>query len=306
MADDNVGAAGAPGPTAPRDPSCDPPDASGEIVDLLKKIAKERQRTLFAFVSQQIDDDLCEEVYSWRKELKEVCGKGDLDVLIHSPGGNLSSCYVVARLFARCTDAWEALVPELAASGATLIGLGSSNIVMSELAQLGPLDPQVISRRREKFFDLERQSPLEAFQAVRYLRQFSVEALDGAMSFLRNRRVAPHLALETATKLASHLAQPVLSQIDPYDLGAFALDSRVAIDYCKRISNPTDKTRKTQRAVDPRVLVETYPTHEFVIDLEEARALGFTVSLPSPEVDGLFDQVRPHLHDLQRLIGLIA
>lgn len=305
MADENVGGGGAQQP-APRVPSCEPPHARDEVVDILKKIAKERQRRLFAFVTEEIDDKVCEEVYTWRKELKEVGRGGELDILLHSPGGNLSSCYVVARMFTRCTNAWEGLVPQLAASGATLIALGSSNIVMAETAQLGPLDPQVISRRLKKFFDLERQSPLEAFQAVRYLRQFSVEALDGAMSFLRHQRVTPHLALETATKLASHLAQPVLSQIDPYDLGAFALDSRVALDYCKRISDPTDKAKKTQRAVNPEILVETYPTHEFVIDVEEAKTLGFTVSLPNPEVDALFDQLRPHLRDLERLIGLIA
>jgi hypothetical protein len=289
-----------------RKPICEPEEKRAGVTDLFQKIKKERNRSLFVFAAEDIDDNDAEQVYGWRKELREAGKEGQLDVLIHSPGGNLSSCYVIARLFSRCVNSWEALVPKMAASGATLISLGSSNIVMSEMAQLGPLDPQVISRRREKFFDLERQSPLEAFAAVRYLRTFSLEALDGAMSFLRKRRITPHLALETATKLATQLAQPVLNQIEPYDLGAFALDSRVAVDYCKRISDPTDKAKKTQRDVQPEILVETYPTHEFIIDCEEAKALNFSVSEPTPEVDELFDQLRPRLDELTRYIGLIS
>src|SRR5437867_2635455 len=108
------------------------------------------------------------------RELK----RGNFDVLVHSPGGQLTSCYIIARFFARCTDDWTALVPDEAKSGATLICFGSSEVIMAEIGSLGPLDPQVISKRRGKFFVTERQSPLEAFRAVQYLRQFALASLD--------------------------------------------------------------------------------------------------------------------------------
>jgi hypothetical protein len=177
---------------------------------------------------------------------------------------------------------------------------------MSEMGQLSPLDPQVISKRREKFFETERQSPLEAFQAVRYLREFSLASLDAAMMFLRQHHVAAHPALETASKIALRFVEPILAKIEPYDLGAFALDSSLAVDYCKRIGDPSNKSKRTQRLVNYRALVETYPAHEFFIDVDEARELNFVVSEATAEVDKLFDELRFHLEKIHRYIGLLA
>ncbi len=283
----------------------DPPGDYPEFIDILKRIRKERGRALFILASDGIDYTISNEVNCWRKQIKETASREKFDVLINSPGGDLSQCYVVARLLARCTDNWEALVPDVAASGATLICLGSANIIMSENAQLSPLDPQVISKRREKFFISERQSPLEAFEATRHLRVFSLTSLDLVMRFLLDQRINPRLALETASKFSLSLVEPILNKIEPYDLGAFALDSKVAIEYCKRISNPSNKNKNTQRLVNPKSLVEDYPAHEFVIDLEEAKALNFAVSEPAPVIDELFTDLKPHLASIKTCIGLI-
>lgn len=288
-----------------KQPSCNPPGAYADVTDTLRKIKKERDRSIFVLIVGFIEDEIWEEVYGWRRELREVGEK--LDILIDSPGGALTSCYSIARMFSRCTDAWEALVPTTAASGATLICLGSSAIVMSEMARLGPLDPQVISKRREKFSQGERQSPLEAFEAVRYLRRFAMESLDFSMRFLLEERgVSPHLALSTSSQFALRLVEPVIGKVEPYDLGSLALDSRVAIEYCKRIGNPAPAQKKTQRGVDPRKLVESYPGHEFFIDVEEAKALNFAVSEPTPQVDELFDVLRPQLGNVTHYAGLVA
>ena len=89
-------------------------------------------------------------------------------------------------------------------------------------------------------------------------------------------------------------------------MGALALDSRVAIEYCKRVGNPANSDKKTQRLVDPRALVETYPTHDFFIDIEEAEALNFLITEPTPQLDELFDEVRPQLDQVTRYVGLVS
>ncbi len=291
-------------PKAARAPSCIPAERLEPLSAILQKIQVARRRKLFVLIQDGVDAETYEEVYSWRAELKAAGAGAGLDVLIHSPGGELSACYQVARLLSGRASAWEALVPCEATSGATLICLGSANIVMSEVAQLGPIDPQVISKRHEKLFATERQSPLEAFQAVRYLRELALASLDSNMTFLLERGVAAKPALETACNLAVHVVQPILAKIEPYDLGAFALDSNLAVDYCKRVCSPAD-ARTTQRKVNPRVLVERYPAHEFVIDIEEARVLGFNVSQPTPELDSLFDELRPLLNEVQQFVGCL-
>ena len=119
-----------------RMPTCRPlGEHLDKVTDLLRAIAAERGRPLFALVSRFIDEDILDEVYTWKRELRET-GRSVIDVLIDSPGGSLTSCYMIARLMARWTNSWEALIPTYAASGATLICLGSSRIVMAERAQL--------------------------------------------------------------------------------------------------------------------------------------------------------------------------
>lgn len=288
-----------------RKPACKPMDQYETLIGILGAIQRIRRRRLFALVADPITDEIHDEIYKWKQELRSLGDEQQLDVLIHSGGGALTACYMVARLFARCSKAWEALVPERAASGATLICLGSREVVLSDVACLSPLDPQVVSKRREKFFATERQSPLEAFQAARYLRELALSSLDVAMRFLLDHGIAAPKALEAATQFAGQLVQPILGKIEPYDLGAFALDSNLALVYCHRIANPADSSRQTQRSVQYRSLVEGYPAHEFAIDLAEARALEFNANAPSPELEELFDQLRAHLPSVETFVGFV-
>ncbi len=291
-----------------KEPASDPADLYGRLKEKLERIALVRQRPLFVLLSSFIDSDTVTKIYDWRNELRPVGAAGPLDVVIVSPGGDLSACYIVARLLSRWTNQWDALIPSFAASGATLICLGSEHLVMSEVAQIGPLDPQVISKRREKFFLVERQSPLEAFEAVKYLRRFSLESLDTTMQFLLQHMITPQHALETAAKFSAELAKPILDKIDPYDLGSFSLDSRVSMGYCHRVCNPTNADQKAQRTAKFQNLVEKYPAHEFVIDIEEARALGFAVTQAEGELDELFHQLRGELEEGSdfECIGLVT
>jgi hypothetical protein len=116
--------------------------------------------------------------------------------------------------------------------------------------------------------------------------------------------VSPHLALETATKFAAQVSEPILAKIEPYDLGSFALDSNLAAEYCRRICRPEDPLKKTQRNVDYRGLVENYPTHEFIIDPAEASALGFQVSARDSELEEAFAAFRDL--EVHACIGLVS
>lgn len=301
---DSTGPTKAPAATPGRKPVCDPASQYDFLTPVLQEIQSKRKRPLFALVSDRIDDDTLRTVFSWRKELTEA-GQAPIDILVHSMGGSLTSCYMVARLLSRFASEWEALVPEVAASGATLICLGSSNIVMSGIAQLGPLDPQVASKKREKFFASERQSPLEAFEALRYLRQFAVGSLDALMEVLTDRGIAPQKALDTAVTIASDLVKPVLEKIDPYDLGAFSLDNTLAVNYCKEIARPSDTKKRTQRKAYFKSLVEDYPAHEFAIDVQEAQNLKLAVTEAADDLDDSFDDFRLGVSKVKSYVGLV-
>lgn len=125
------------------------------------------------------------------------------------------------------------------------------------------------------------------------------------MEVLVNRGIAPQRALETASTLSSALVKPILERIEPYDLGAFSLDNRLALTYCRELSRPENVSLRTQRRSAYKSLVEYYPAHEFAIDVVEAESLRLKVSLPAAELDELFDDFRAKSSGLETYVGLV-
>jgi hypothetical protein len=125
------------------------------------------------------------------------------------------------------------------------------------------------------------------------------------MEVLTDRGIAPQKALETATAIAADLVKPVLEKIDPYDLGAFSLDNKLAINYCKEVSRPSDLNKKTQRKAYYKSLVEDYPVHEFAIDLAEAQAIKLSVIEAPTDLDELFDKFRLCTPKVTSYVGLV-
>ena len=66
-----------------------------------------------------------------------------LDIILHTPGGVLLHALQIARAIKAHKGKKTVFVPHLAMSGGTLIALAADEIVMSEHAVLGPIDPQI-------------------------------------------------------------------------------------------------------------------------------------------------------------------
>src|SRR5437868_5960300 len=66
-----------------------------------------------------------------------------LDIILHTPGGLVLAALQIARAIHKHTGKVTAFIPHYAMSGGTLIALAASEIVMSEYAVMGPVDPQL-------------------------------------------------------------------------------------------------------------------------------------------------------------------
>jgi ClpP class serine protease len=66
-----------------------------------------------------------------------------LDLVLHTPGGLVLASLQIARALHKHHGKVTAFVPHYAMSGGTLIALAADEIVMSEDAVLGPVDPQL-------------------------------------------------------------------------------------------------------------------------------------------------------------------
>jgi ClpP class serine protease len=69
--------------------------------------------------------------------------KVPIQLVLHTPGGLVLASVQIARAIKRHKGKVTAYVPHYAMSGGTLIALAADEIVMSEDAVLGPVDPQV-------------------------------------------------------------------------------------------------------------------------------------------------------------------
>jgi hypothetical protein len=90
-------------------------------------------------LSTQFEDNLKEPLF---RVLKETVGRKDrLDVLLYTRGGATNAVWPIAGLLREFDPKFEVLIPFRAHSSGTMLALAASNIVMSQLGELSPIDP---------------------------------------------------------------------------------------------------------------------------------------------------------------------
>jgi ClpP class serine protease len=106
-----------------------------------------------------------------------------IDIVLHTPGGLVLASLQIARAIARHPGKVTAIVPHYAMSGGTLIALAAEEIVMSEHAVLGPVDPQIGNYPAASLLRVVERKPIErvddetliladqADKAIRQLRE---------------------------------------------------------------------------------------------------------------------------------------
>ncbi|HEX4413417.1 MAG TPA: hypothetical protein VH107_07285, partial [Lacipirellulaceae bacterium] len=160
-------------------------------------------------------------------------------------GGSADVAYQIVRSARRNypDGKFTLFVDSVCKSAGTLIALGADEIIMSDTAELGPLDVQL-----QKQGELgEFVSGLTATQALSTLRDAAFDAFETQFLQLRFKSggaISTKLAAELAVKLVAGLFRPVYAQIDPMRLGENTRSNRIAQAYGERVktSNVKDET----------------------------------------------------------------
>jgi ClpP class serine protease len=149
-------------------------------------VHREEKMNFLGFpVYRYIDVDDSEEVI----RAIHLTGKDvPIDMILHTPGGLVLASLQIAEAIKKHKGKVTVFVPHYAMSGGTLISLAADEIVMSEHAVLGPVDPQlgrypaasilkVVARKPPK--DVEDETLILADQAEKAIIQVreSVKAL---------------------------------------------------------------------------------------------------------------------------------
>lgn len=209
---------------------------------------------------QSIDEDALFEVYS---DLRKIGERESLTVLLYSYGGDARTAFHIGRLLQLYSTKNLRIYPlREAKSAATLIASAANSIVMSELSELGPMDPQIKLPKMERRF-----SPL----AIKH----TLELLHGEMAD------GHELIVKT---LAEKLPEPLT-------LGEALKSLETGKDYLRKLLATRmflDDPKKAVAVADQLVL--GYPDHGYCIDAKEARDIGLVVQdVPETQRSTLYD-----------------
>jgi len=128
--------------------------------------------------------------------------KVPIDFILHTPGGLVLASLQIARALSKRPGKVTVFVPHYAMSGGTLLALAADEIVMSEFAVLGPVDPQVgqlpaVSLLRavakKSVDELDDQTLILADQAEKAISQ-----VRGSLTELLEKNHPPEKAAELA------------------------------------------------------------------------------------------------------------
>jgi hypothetical protein len=211
-------------------------------------------------------------------EVRDALGERSLeaiDVILSSHGGDIHAAYLIARELHRRAGQVGVFVPLLAKSAATLIALAGNELVLGPLGELGPLDAQAEERRKADF--PADTSCLVAFKGMEQLRHAILDFYDdGVARILKGSGMLPFDACSKSGELTGAVFGPIVSQIDATRVAESARGLELASEYACRLLRRYRKD--LHDGVCPGAvhrLIHRYPSHGFVVDLEELSELGF-------------------------------
>ena len=244
-----------------------------EIDDARKQFADTRKSECFPLLigTSNIRGGLVDKVYDDLRAKEYSCKS--LDVIIDSGGGDIDAAYNLALLFRRYgKEKLTFIIPRWAKSAATLLICAGDEILMTPVAEIGPLDPQItvmnpLEQRVERF------SPLHIGSTLRLIRD---EFTDGS------------------PKLAEGLLQRLQF---PLTLGSFKKSLDLGMEYVERLLSSRMLLGDKDKAKEiGEVLTTGYADHSWCITIGEARELGLNVC----EIEGKSLDIVWKMHKLNR------
>jgi len=236
-----------------------------QIDQKIKHLRQIREdRLCFPFLGVEIGQTVVDDIFDDLRNNYQHCD-GRLDVLVDSGGGDIDAAYNLAMLFRKY--AYEQLifiVPRWAKSAATLLVCSGDQILMSPVAELGPLDPQIT-----------QINPLEA-----RVEQFSPLHIRSTLDMIRDE----------FDKGNEKLAQQLVERLQfPITLGGFVKSSEIGQQYVRKLLETrmlSDLEAEGKPGEIAKKLATGYANHGFCINVDEAQSLGLKVSeLKEDELD---------------------
>lgn len=254
-----------------------------DVVQLLDSLLKEfesgNDSDVFVF-----NGPIRAETYrSFRQTIKQNQNRRKNALMILSTlGGSPDDGYRIARSLQQKYEKFTIYIPSLCKSTGTLMAIGASEIILGEFGELGPLDIQI--RKADEVWEMS--SGLNVSAALAQIENRVSESFTRFfIEMKQNFELSTKTASEIATKLSQGIYSEIAEQIDPIQLGETNRSIRIAEYYGNSLNT---KSRNLKEGALER-LIAAYPSHGYVIDIQEALSLFNNVRQSNDKELALFD-----------------
>ena len=201
-----------------------------------------------------------------------------LNVLLNSSGGNIYSAYKAINVIRSKCSSLRVFVPLWAKSAATLMTLGSDEIVMGHQSELGPLDAPMEHPTVEGI----HLSAMDGVNSLDFLYGFCYYVtFDLGGDIRKETRLSRKDSLQLALDFTRQYVQPIVAKLDPLLINMCYRYLQIAEKYASELLLRymfKDKRDKKDLAEDvSHKLVYEYPEHSFAICCSEAEHLGLNI-----------------------------
>lgn len=257
-----------------------------KILQLANGLMKLRNNPILVLNLKEIEGHTCFKIQ------EVLLGKKfkALDVIIQTPGGDIDAAFNNVKLLRNSSKLINMIIPLYSKSAGTLMCIAGDSIIMTTLAELGPLDTQI--REEQEGGSPTYRSALNGFKALEQVQLHTLETMDIAAKLILQRSgMKISEAVTLATKFSGSTSGTLYQQLDPTKIGEYAraleIGERYGIMILTRYLNwVADKADAVIKA-----LVKSYPGHGFVIDCDELCLLGFPAKFANEQEEGILNEM---------------
>ena len=253
-------------------------DTREERVKLLRAIEEKRNSKVLVYfcadrpmAGSQIASDAVRPLYEHLLSIASTPKIKKIDLYLYSIGGRVEAPWRIVTMLREFCKKLGMLIPYKAYSAATLIAMGSDEIVMGRKGELGPIDPSLVT--------LPGGQPPERQQAVR----LGIEDAFSYLTFIKEAGLTDQSSLaQSVCILAEKLSPQALGRIQRARTH-IRLVARKLLALCQ----PPLEERRIETIV--QALTEKMYAHGHGIGRVEAEELGLQVKRPSDaDLENLF------------------
>jgi len=189
-------------------------------------------------------------------------------LILSTFGGSPDAAYKMGRYLQKRYETVTVFVPGFCKSAGTLLAIAANDLVFSPYGELGPLDIQM--SKQDNLMGMESGLNIsEAFASMEDRARETFHRAVGEIVSGSGGVVSFAIAAKAASDMVGSMYGPVFSQIDPEEVGSRSRAMRIGESYGARLNEKF----KNMRDGCMGMIAQSYPSHGFVIDMDEVSHL---------------------------------